>query len=51
MNLEWNLQQCDIKNVFLHGDLDEEIYKKIPPRYENTRNLNKVCKLKMHYMV
>ena len=26
VNLDWNMQQCDIKNPFLHGDLDEEIY-------------------------
>ena len=41
----WQLIQYDVKNGFLHGDLDEEIYMNIPPGLE--RNIsNKVCKLK-----
>ena len=41
----WQLLQYDVKNAFLHGDLDEEIYINIPPEFE--RNIgNKVCKLK-----
>ena len=27
----WPLYQLDIKNVFLHGDLEEEIYMEQPP--------------------
>jgi len=26
----WNLQQFDARNVFLHGALEEEIYKEFP---------------------
>nr|CAN76639.1 hypothetical protein VITISV_027481 [Vitis vinifera] len=41
----WQLLQYDVKNVFLHGDLDEEIYMNIPPGFEGNTG-NKVCKLK-----
>ncbi|RVW46001.1 Retrovirus-related Pol polyprotein from transposon RE1 [Vitis vinifera] len=30
----WQLLQYDVQNAFLHGDLDEVIYMKIPPRFE-----------------
>ena len=41
----WQLLQYDVKNAFLHGDLDEEIYTSIPPGFEGNA-CNKVCKLK-----
>ncbi|RVW86675.1 Retrovirus-related Pol polyprotein from transposon RE1 [Vitis vinifera] len=41
----WQLLQYDVKNAFLHGDLDEEIYMNIPPGFEGNTG-NKVCKLK-----
>ena len=46
VNLDWNLQQYDIKHAFLHGDLEEEIYMYAPPGYENTISKNRLCKLK-----
>ena len=46
VNLDWPLYQYDIKNAFLHGDLNEEIYMNIPPGYEGNLNKGKVCKLK-----
>ena len=41
----WQLLQYDVKNAFLHGDLDKEIYMNIPPIFERNTG-NKVCKLK-----
>ena len=41
----WQLLQYDVKNAFLHGDLDEEIYINIPSGFEGNIG-NKVCKLK-----
>ena len=40
------MQQFDVKNAFLHGDLDEEIYMEIPPGFGFNLEGNKVCKLK-----
>ena len=45
-NLGWCMQQFDVKNAFLHGDLDEEIYMEIPPGFGFNLEGNKVCKLK-----
>ena len=44
VQFSWSLQQYDVKNVFLHGDLEEEIYMKDPPEYSNSLN-NQVCRL------
>ena len=30
-NLDWPLHSLDIKNVFLNGDLKDEVYMEIPP--------------------
>lgn len=44
-NLDWPLHQFDIKNVFLHSDLEEEVYVDIPLDYMATSKPKMVCKL------
>lgn len=34
-NLNWPLQQFDIKSAFLYGDLKEEVYIKVPLGFTN----------------
>ena len=45
VNFDWELQQYDVKNAFLHGELEEEIYMSIPPWFSKSDG-NKVCRLK-----
>ena len=45
VNLSWPICQLDVKNVFLYGDLQEEVYMKQPPRYA-AQGENKICRLK-----
>lgn len=45
-NYNWDLQQFDVKNAFLHGELEEEIYMEVLPGYDNNLAAHIVCKLK-----
>ncbi|XP_071681833.1 uncharacterized protein [Lolium perenne] len=45
-NLKWDLFQMDVKNAFLRGDLQEEVYMDIPPGFSSSETEGKVCKLK-----
>lgn len=42
---DWELHQVDVHNAFLHGNLQEEVYMKLPPRFR-TSNSGDVCRLK-----
>ena len=41
----WDLHQLDIKNVFLHDDLQEEVYMEQPPGFVAQGEIEKVCRL------
>lgn len=44
-NLNWNLQQVDVKNAFFHGVL-EEVYMEIPLGLTDEKTHGKVCRSK-----
>jgi hypothetical protein len=42
----WSLHQMDVKNVFLYGDSQKEMYMEQPPSYVDQTHPNLVCRLK-----
>ena len=45
-SFDWPLQQFDVKNAFLHGDLEDEVYMDVPPGFIHKSWTNKVCWLR-----
>jgi hypothetical protein len=41
----WSINQLDVKNTFLHGNLSESVYAQQPSRFVSASHLNSVCKL------
>jgi hypothetical protein len=42
----WNMRQLDMKNAFLHGLLQEQVYMEQPPSYADSSHPDHVCRLK-----
>jgi len=45
-NTSWNLWQMDVKNAFLHGELDREIYMSQPMGFQSQGHPEYICKLR-----
>ena len=45
-NKDWPLHQFDMKNAFLHGELEEEVYMKPPLGFSKAYSPREGCRLK-----
>ncbi|MCI69553.1 hypothetical protein A2U01_0090816, partial [Trifolium medium] len=46
LSKSWCLHQLDVKNAFLHGNLEETVYMHQPPSFHNPQFPDHVCLLK-----
>ena len=46
INLDWPILQLDVKNAFLNGDLEEEIFMDLPLGFNSGMNQEKACRLR-----
>ena len=45
-NFDWPLFQLDVRNAFLNGKLEEEVFIDLPPGFDKDNKFGKVCRLK-----
>jgi Reverse transcriptase (RNA-dependent DNA polymerase) len=45
VNNSWGLHQMNVKNTFLQGTLEEEVYMTLPPSHKRKNMSNLVCRL------
>jgi histone deacetylase 1/2 len=48
LSRNWCLRQLDVTNAFLHGYLEEEVYMRQPPGYEDKNKPNYLCRLALY---
>ena len=48
-NLDWKLQQLNVKNTLLNGELEEEVHMEMSSGFDEIKMNGKVCKLKKSF--
>ena len=48
-NLDWKLQQLNVKNTFLYGELEEEVHMELSSGFYEIKINGKVCKPKKSF--